>query len=152
MHLETSKNLKIKESRLLNSLGFPGKKGLYAFTRKRKRRIFKEDDVICSYNGELIDEDELNYRYGNYTGPYAVKISQNRYEDAAIERGVGSMINHSNSTRKINCHLRKRRNKISLVATKNIMNGSELITTYGDKYRFNENVQTSTNSRKKISI
>jgi hypothetical protein len=164
IHLETIKNLKIQDSKYLRSLRPRNKgkgQGLYAFTRKKKKtqQIFKKKDVICNYNGEFIDKDELDRRYGEHTGPYGITISTSGglYEDAAIERGVGAMINHSNSTRRINCHLVKRRDRtlgrdrVSIVATKNINNGSELITTYGDNYRFDENVQTSTNSRKKIS-
>jgi hypothetical protein len=152
MHLETIKNLKIKESKYLKRLGIHGERGLYAFTRKKKKRLFKENQVICNYNGELINKNELEKRYGDNTGPYAILINQNnknRYEDAAVERGIGSLINHSNSKRAINCLLKTRNKRISLVATKNILNGSELITTYGDEYKFDEDVGTTTNSRVK---
>jgi hypothetical protein len=147
IHLESTKKLKINKSRYLRR--FQGENGLYAFKRNGgTRRLFKKNDVICNYNGEVINTDELEYRYGNKTGPYAVKISQDLYEDAALQRGVGSMINHTFRQNRINCHLKKRNGRIKIIALKDIKNGTELLTTYGSAYIFDEpNVGTTTNFR-----
>ena len=125
--------------------------GLYA--RKgpiddRSIVVFKAGDVVCQYNGEVISQENLEERYGSRnTAPYAVLLNSNRREDGALARGVGTLINHN--VRKQNCRIAiNRNNRAQIVATKNIRNGDELFVSYGRSYRFNEDVETSTNGRK----
>ena len=51
-----------------------GGKGLFAFdkTKENNEIVFKKGTVICEYGGEFITYDELDDRYGDYTGPHAI--------------------------------------------------------------------------------
>ena len=109
--------------------------------------VFKAGDVICQYNGEIISQQTLEERYGDNTAPYGVELRAGRKEDGAVARGIGTLINHY--PRKKNCRIAiNRNNRAQIVATKNIRNGDELFVSYGRSYRFNEDVETSTNNRK----
>lgn len=62
--------------------------------KKRKKCIFKRGEFIVSYYGEILNEDQINERYGiNTIAPYAIKIDDEHYVDGACFRGVASMIN-----------------------------------------------------------
>ena len=39
--------------------------------------IFRPNDLICDYNGELINNNTKQARYANHNSPYAVQISNN---------------------------------------------------------------------------
>ena len=127
--------------------------GLFAFDSKQDDNaiIFKSGDKICDYNGEIIDDDELQKRYGDKTAPYTVQIKNDVYEDAATHRGIGSLINSSSGTQhKVSCRFSAGKDKKAhIIATKNIRNNEELFISYGRNYKFNEsNVNTSTNHKK----
>ena len=144
-HLGIEKHLKIKKSTIPRS-----GKGLFAFdpTGGANSIVFRGNeeagDLICMYDGEIINNAELRRRYGRYTAPYAIQISNNRYEDAARMRGVGSYVQHSDDFNQINCRLGLRNHRIAIFATKNIRNGKELYCDYGDEYSFNEKTHYST--------
>ena len=41
----------------------------------------------------------MDDRYGNEkTAPYGIQVSAQRYEDAALKRGLGSIINHKSKS------------------------------------------------------
>ena len=144
-HLAMAQHLKIKKSTIPRS-----GKGLFAYDilRGHNAVIFRGNDergdLISMYDGEIINNAELNRRYDEFTGPYAAKISNNRYEDGARIRGVGSYVQHSDDEAITNCRLRVRHNRIAIIATKNIKNGKELFANYGDDYIFNEPTHYST--------
>ena len=144
-HLAMELHLKIKKSTIPQS-----GKGLFAYNPRSGPNsiIFRghEDagDLICMYDGEIINRAELNRRYKRFTGPYAIQISNNRYEDGAKIRGVGSYVQHSDDENKINCRLGLINHRIAIFATKNIRNGKELYCDYGDEYNFNEKTHYST--------
>lgn len=99
--------------------------------------IVKKNAKICPYAGEIINREELLRRYGDYTAPYGIQISNDIYEDGAVFRGIGSLINHSR--RNANCRFSVGRNKkINIVAIKNIRNGKELFVDYGNDYVMHE--------------
>ena len=145
IHLLYQKHLRIKDSNIHNA-----GKGLFVIDKRRANNaiIFREGQTIIRYHGEIINENELIRRYGQFTAPYGIRIreNQNRYEDGAIERGVGSLINHSANERIINCRFGVSTNNknpelndlIIVKAIKNIRNGQELYVNYGDEYNFNE--------------
>ncbi len=143
-HLESMKNLKIKDSTIPNA-----GKGLFAFDRKKKANdiIFKPRDLVIEYTGEIIDDDEIQDRYGDKTAVYGLKMSDDCMVDAACERSAGALANHKQqryanaelTTRTINGII-----KPFLVAIKRIRNGQEVTVNYGRDYRFGENVTTST--------
>ena len=59
-HLASLKHLKIKPSTIPNA-----GKGLFAIdnTKRPNAVIFNQNAVICEYNGEIIDKNELIHRY-----------------------------------------------------------------------------------------
>lgn len=111
--------------------------------------VFKRGDRICMYDGEIITQQVLDNRYGDSTAPYVVELRNHLYEDGALSRGVGSLINHKVRAQ-CNCRLSANRdNKIQIIATKNIKNNTELFLNYGNTYQFNElDVYTTTNHNK----
>ena len=146
IHNRTVKNVKIAISQIQEA-GL----GLYAFDSKENDNaiIFKKGEKICRYYGEHVDQEELVGRYGDYTAPYGFQIRNNVFQDAAIQRGVGSLINHNRQNKNCRFSTNTRNTMIWIVATKAIRNNKELYIDYGKDYKLNEpNVQTSTNNRK----
>ena len=110
--------------------------------------VFQNGDIVCPYNGEIIDRNELNRRYKEYTAPYGLQNRIDSFEDTALRRGIGSIINHSPSKAKCRISI-GRNNRASIVATKNIKDGEELYINYGKDYKLVEKgVRTSTNNIK----
>lgn len=126
-------------------------KGLFAFRKGANPGdvVFFRKDYICPYNGEAIDAETLDARYGKYTAPYGMQLTQSIFHDAATKRGIGSLANHK-PTRDANCRLvvNQRTKETSIQALKSIKHGEELFCNYGKAFRFNEPVQYSTNRRK----
>ena len=141
-------HLQIKKSTIPNA-GI----GLFAIDKSKGNGevVFKKSQKICDYNGEVISLNRLNARYGDTTAPYAIALNKNKYEDGAINRGIGTVVNHSSNKSKVNCRFSiKRDNTAEIIATKNIKNGAELFVDYGDDYKLNEvGVFSSTNKKKK---
>jgi SET domain len=114
--------------------------------------VFERGQFICKYNGEVITITELISRYQKETSPYSAMLHKHNntqmYEDAALRRGIGSLINHSRT--KDNCRLSIRRDStIAVVATKRIENNSEIFLNYGNTYRFNRShIKSETNHKK----
>lgn len=102
--------------------------------------VFRRDDVILEYKGELIDVAALERRYDEedeeHVAPYGYQTENNRVIDSACTRGAASLINHSNRARSINCvfDYDAATKKLYIVATKNIRNGAELFVDYGPGY------------------
>lgn len=144
-HLAMEKHLKIKKSTIPKS-----GKGLFAYdpTAGPNSIIFRGNeeagDLITRYDGEIITRATLNHRYRMFTAPYAVEISNNRYEDGAKIRGVGSYVQHSDDENKINCRLALNNHRIVIFATKNIKNKRELFTNYQKEYGLNDSTHHST--------
>lgn len=146
LHERIGHHLKISASKI------PGAGlGLYAHNGKDNNEIvFKKGELICPYYGEVIDQNELISRYGSKTAPYGVEIQANQiYEDGALQRGIGSLINHFPKQKNCRFSVSKKK-RINVIATKNIRNGEEIYTSYGRSYKMHErDVQTGTNQRKK---
>ncbi len=145
VHRKSMLHLQIKDS-TISQAG----KGLFA---SGTGIIFRKGDRICMYNGQLIDKEELLRRYHDDTAPYGIQLhkknGEDQYEDGALERGIGSLANHSRIKSKINARLSiSHNNRAQLIATKNIRGGKEIFVNYGDDYRFDENVFTSTTNNK----
>lgn len=72
----------------------------------------------------------------------------NEYEDAALRRGVGSVINHKPRAQ-ANCEFFVSGDHIELRAVKDIRNGQELYVSYGrDFYLHEPGVAYLTDTRK----
>ena len=141
-HLPVKYHIEVKNSLIPHS-----GKGIFVIDKSRPAGaiIFREGDNICPYYGELINQATLDRRYGprqpnnpenELTAPYAVGVNRGQYEDAALKRGVGSLINHK-PRRLCNCRLGNpnAQNHISIKAITNIRNGEELYLDYGNAYR-----------------
>lgn len=124
-HLLYIHRLRIKKSTIPNA-----GKGLFAMTgRPGNEILFREEDTICEYHGEVIDKDTLDERYGEFTAPYAVEVNEDRFIDSSTARGVGSLAN--SKPRHQNAHLTVYRNRVFVKATKNIRNNKEIFCSYG---------------------
>jgi len=135
-HLEIEKHLRIKPSTIQHA-----GKGLFAMDKHALENdiIFRIGQNIVKYDGEIIDLDELNERFDEYTAPYTVYINNNRYDSAECHRGIGSLANHGNNQQanaKFNTGNRGNNASCRLQATKNIRNGDEIIVNYGRNYQF----------------
>ena len=136
-HMQSDEQLKIKKSTIPHS-----GKGLFAYNgTKDNKIIFKPKQIIANYDGERIDEATINKRYGDYTAPYGIYISKNIYEDGALQRGIGTTPNHSNSKQtnaKLYAGKIDGKKAIKVKATKNIRNNNEIFVGYGKEYRLQE--------------
>lgn len=147
IHLLREKKVRIKESLIPNA-----GKGLFALDEKAGENaiVFKENQSITAYGGEVLTHDVLNQRYGDGNASYA--ISRGKYvEDAACKRGVGSLINHASLQKKPNARLsfNTRTKRFVIVANKNIRNGSEILVSYGKAYLHNDNLSHKTSYKKR---
>ena len=139
-HLQSNEHLRIKMSRIPNA-----GKGLFASdtTENDDSVVFRKNDLICQYDGELIDLDELEERYDDKTAPYGYKLNANRFEDGALHRGVGTLANRpppgtvGNATFTIT-HGRGPHSRCQLRASRNIRNYQEIYVPYGNTYHMNE--------------
>jgi hypothetical protein len=133
IHLLYKHHLRIKKSTIQNA-GM----GLFAVDPidSTHKIIFKRNDTIALYKGEIIDLKQLIDRYSDKTPPYVVGINKNRFEDGASVRGVGSIANtkagHNNATISVHNGYAK------IKATKNIYNGDEVFLSYGKSHKLNE--------------
>jgi hypothetical protein len=141
-HLEKDKELKIKDSTIPQA-----DKGLFAFnhTKPDNQVIFRKDQTIADYNGQLINEATRQQRYGQYTAPYAIRIGPNTISDGALRRTVGSLANtrpgHNNATISVNPQMRTAKIK----ATQPIRNNNEIFVSYGRSYQLHQpNVRFAT--------
>jgi len=137
-HLKSDDHLRIKNSTIPNA-----GKGLFATNSSNDDRIiFKPNDTISKYNGQMINQNTLYNRYGEHTGVYAYRINSNLYEDGALHRGVGNLPNHKErgyNAKLITSWERTPANKfVKVKAVKNIKNNQEIFVDYGDNYHFNE--------------
>jgi hypothetical protein len=116
---------------------------------KMKMKLFKKGNVICEYGGEVIPYAELDDRYGEFTGPYAImQLSNQTVQDCACKRDVGSIANSANLKKNNNAEFyvsTNPRRQVKLRAKKNIFNNTEIFVDYGNEYIMHEpNVHHST--------
>ena len=114
-------------------------------TKPANAIILRTGTKLIEYDGELVDSTTLEERYGDDTAPYGIHINRDRFEDGALHRGVGTLVNQSPVANRTNARFGVSKNRIVLFATKNIRNGQEIFVRYGSEYRFNENTQYTTN-------
>jgi len=133
-HLPIYLHLKIMPSTIPH-----GGKGLFAFdkTKGNNEIIFKKGDVICEYGGEIITYAELDDRYGDFTGPYAMHLSNQTVQDCACKRDIGSIAKRNNNAEFYVSTAPIR--QVKLRAIKNITNKSEILIDYGNEYLMHEN-------------
>ena len=146
VHLLSQKHLRIKKSTIEGAGN-----GLFSMDTKKGENdiIFKKDEIIGAYTGEILNRDQLDERYGeDNTAPYALQISNNKYVDASIQRCFMSICNHGNNTkanaRFVNSVSRGgiTPNYLIIRATKPIRNNCEILINYGKEYKFEYNHET----------
>jgi hypothetical protein len=138
-HLLIEKHLRVKKSTIPH-----GGKGLYALDNSKGNEIiFRKGDKIIEYEGERIDEEEINRRYGNTSAPYTLNVDYDENIDCACQRGAGAIANtnkgHNNAIFDITGN-----KKVYLMATKNIRNNTEIWCSYGRTYKMNGNFTHTT--------
>jgi hypothetical protein len=113
-------------------------KGLFA------EKAFEEGDFIVPYFGEVINAAEFERRFGYddkaiYT-TYLKKDEKNpendRFESGECQRGLGSIINHSDSPN-AGIGTKGKTRRAYIFALKDIEAGKEILLNYGDEYTFN---------------
>jgi len=125
-------------------------KGLFAMNPALEANalIFRRGDLIIDYQGEFINDAELEDRYGEYTATYAARLKRNVVEDCACERGVGSIANQANRANGNNAILRANYQvhpqRIQLKASRDIRNIREIFVDYGDEYQLDEDTHSTT--------
>ncbi|KAJ3080316.1 hypothetical protein HK102_003136 [Quaeritorhiza haematococci] len=129
-------------------------KGLFAMKRNAPNGtvLFRKNDVILEYVGEIISVSETNARYGEHTAVYTLRRNRSTDIDAACKRGVVAMANSQpgKNNARFGAAGRGENYRMVLRATKNILHGQEIFAHYGGNYRFNEpGVQYSTRNRSK---
>ena len=130
-HLMTEMGLCVKPSTLKGNAG----NGLFACNGKEVKDhwklnevVFRKNQMICEYNGKLIDKNEMDDIH-KYYGPYVLELNNGINIDTACMRGVGSFINHkplSTANTRFTEH--------EIYANKDIRNGSELFVSYGSSF------------------
>ena len=135
-HLLKEKHLRIRTSTI------PGAgKGLFCLdpTRRSGEVIYRTNEKILQYGGEVLTRHELDERYpGDVTAPYTVQNHRQMFEDAALERSPAAIINHK-PRRQCNCELITQRNNLCAIrTTRPIQNGDELFCNYGNEYHIDE--------------
>lgn len=138
----------MKKSTLQN-----GGNGLFAINTKEPANaiVFKKGETIIGYGGELLDDEELDERYGeDNTAPYAVNTKNDTNRDCACERSGGSRANTSPGHNNAKFALNQTRTEAKLVASRNIKNGEEIFLAYDRSSRLNEpNTSHSTKYHRK---
>lgn len=154
IHLLNNYNLRIKKSTIANA-GL----GLFAMIKNTPDDdhtvVFTKGETLCFYNGEILTLEQHLGRYNTEAAPYTAQLHRcngiQMYEDASVERGIGSLINHS--VRRFNCRMSiTRDNTISFVATKDICNHCEILVNYGRSYKFNVLHTRSGTNNKRLSL
>ena len=132
-------------------------KGLFCYDPDKgsKDVVFRNNNYVCPYAGEIISKKTLEQRYGlrkhgqDNTAPYAIELAKHKFEDGALERGVGTLINHNPLKANVEFILDGKSNRVFLEAIKDIRNNEELYIDYGKEYKISEaNVSSSTNNKK----
>jgi len=102
-------------------------------------RSFIPNDHICWYRGELIDQAELDRRYGDNVAMYTIKVGKDAYIDAAnTPHNIGRYANMANKRKDNNAKyvVSAKTKTARLVAIKNIKEGSEILVDYGSERNY----------------
>lgn len=102
--------------------------------------VFRRGDTIVAYEGEPVPRAELNRRYSPYTGPYAMELNAEWTIDGACRRGVANFANAPHAHERANAKFMYTADHtgVSLVATRRIYQGNEILANYGPFYRFDD--------------
>ena len=152
IHNRIAFKLRVKPSRIPNA-------GVGLFVDDTEQPIgqviYRKGDKICPYYGAMINEAEVDRRYDGSTAPYTLQVQKGLSMDGALQRGIGTLINHKSFQQGANCVFGvDRQNNAFIKAYKDIRNGDELYCNYnpnprGKRYIVNEEgVEYATNRNK----
>ncbi len=134
-HLQKAMHLKIAMSTIPHA-----GKGLFAWNPKAKNGIvFKKNDIIATYAGEIVNGAELARRYDynvyEVTAPYAIgSRDPKRKYDAACKRVTASLANDPQGSRYRSNAKYTNFTPPNIKATQNIKHGREIMVSYGPGY------------------
>jgi hypothetical protein len=123
-------------------------KGVFAWNPKTGRPIFKKGDYICPYYGEMGYKKDFKRRrewqrkngqnkYG--VGIYELDAKEDKMEDGACQRGLGSIANAPNIGEQANARLMFDPEEGGYIeAAEDISHGEEILVKYGGGYSFQE--------------
>jgi len=156
-HLMTVLKLSIRDSDIPNA-----GKGLFANQKGAApgHIVFHAGDTITPYEGKRMSKIELNNLYGPdrlVTAPYAIERNYSEEHrgsirprsyvlDGATERGIANLANQAMNNEDNNAKLHE--DTAALVAIKDIAQGEEILTSYGNDYRLEGPARYSTNQCK----
>lgn len=134
-HAIIEDGLRVKQSTLPN-VGM----GLFAM------RDFSSGSIICEYIGEYIDTKELERRYGNDVGQYAIVVANDSRENPIYidaretNKGYGRFINHvsmSEANAEFVSYPKRsgeKYDRVMVEAVRTIKAGEEIFVDYGNEY------------------
>lgn len=148
-HLRSKLKLEIKTSNIINAGD-----GLFAVGSDldvKSKPLFKVDDYIADFQGEILSTYAFSKRYGKeydsthmdyWFTPYAAKLNKDLVVDAIIVRGVIAVANDimgscSNIESELKTNIAPRLSStgtLQIFATEPIYDGDELFISYGDAY------------------
>lgn len=144
MHLLIEKKLRIKTSTIAGA-----GKGLFAMDKHAPANavIFPKGRKVIVYDGEIVNQDTLNARYGQFTAPYAIHEFGTTI-DAACRRGVAALSNHSSRNANARLAFSRANKEFMLIATRSIKNGDEILCNYGRAYQHDDGMTHKTTQRR----
>lgn len=116
--------------------------GLFAYNPKLEDNdiVFRKDDYIGPYHGEVITEEEMVKRYQKtqedivVNCPYLICTSDGTLVDGAIIRGPIIYANDGKEKKKCNAIFIDEGGKVHAIATKTIRQNEEIFIHYGKDY------------------
>lgn len=143
-HLRRVANIRIGRTSLTDEAGQRYKfLGLFACdpSLEDNELVFDKDDNIIIYFGEIMDKKDLDQIYpGDSLAPYAFKMNEDLWIDAACIRGVAALANTASI---VNPDADENNASIKIIhpdlypviqAEKPILNGEEIFTDYGENF------------------
>lgn len=133
----------------------PSMQGLFICSNNHDQGeiVFRKNDEICPYFGEIISKKTLDQRYhGKTTAPYALQITANKFIDSACLQSIGAKANTGRGTFKNNAKFRVQHSRpfARIVATKNIKNGEEVFVSYGGAYKLDGTQKSGVKPKQKV--
>jgi len=97
--------------------------------------VFKEGNFIAPYFGEILTKKQFDKRYEGSVSCVYTMMEDEVYYDSCLYRGATAYSNDSSiSGIEPNAYFDKFEDIIGIVASRDIVQGEELFTTYGDDY------------------
>lgn len=138
-HMRSDYHVRIKKSTIPDA-----GKGLFAYCPDAEGEVCfpagKGNNTvgkrIIDYNGEQINKQTLETRYGEGTAPYGIQVNKDLFEDGALRRSIASFANAPSKGVKPNAKLYSYDKKAALGSIRKIKNGDEIFASYGKQYLF----------------